>query len=180
MSQKEIKSPAGPPPSSSRWYRHVAHTHTHTPRYMHTWTHATVDAFRSFRPAMGTKARTHGNGCPLFPVLLPPSFSAHTLPPCPPPAPLRAGVNVEARAHVPEGFQVSLRDRLQATEGGGGGRGAPGRRGVKRVLRRLPPALLAFPAERGLSPASPGPRQTRRGSPALPHRGVSAANYIPH
>lgn len=55
MSQKEIKSPAGPPPSSSRWYRHVAHTHTHTPRYMHTWTHATVDAFRSFRPAMGTK-----------------------------------------------------------------------------------------------------------------------------
>lgn len=30
MSQKEIKSPAGPPPSSSRWYRHVAHTHTYT------------------------------------------------------------------------------------------------------------------------------------------------------
>lgn len=128
----------------------------------------------------GHEARTRGNGCPLFPVRLPPSFSAHTLPPRPPPAPLRAGVNVEARAHVPEGFQVSLRDRLQATEGGGGGRGAPGRRGVKRVLRRLPPALLAFPAERGLSPASPGPRQTRRGSPVLPHRGVSAANYIPH
>lgn len=48
MSQKEIKSPAGPPPSSSRWYRHVAHTHTHTPRYMHTWTHATIHSCQNF------------------------------------------------------------------------------------------------------------------------------------
>lgn len=176
MSQKEIKSPAGPPPSSSRWYRHVAHTHTHTHPDTCTRGHTRPWTRSGRSDRQWARSQDPRQRLPSLPRASTAVLFCTHAPPAPPPAPLRAGVNVEARAHVPEGFQVSLRDRLQATEGGGGGRGAPGRRGVKRVLRRLPPAFPAFPAERGLSPASPAPRQTRRGSPALPHRGVSAAN----